>query len=90
MDVFGLMEENSDLQAALDPYLSGVPKNDEPLITTDDMSGTIYFCEDSTCANYRLWWFLEGEDDKVSCIRQIEPIDSGSLSRCEYFSSNSY
>lgn len=66
----GSRSGNDDLITALETYLPGPPKNDDPInYLTYELSGTTYECVDISCNKYKLWWYLEGSNDQVSCVR---------------------
>lgn len=94
MDVFeGTSEkfENEDLNDALETYIPGPPKNDTPIILgDDDISGTVYYCEDTACSNFSLQWYLVGNYLETSCIRGVSPGDAGNFSLCGFLSSTDY
>jgi len=79
------------LNGNLRDFIPGPPKNDSPVIAGPyNYSGIVYACNEidgTICKNYTMWWYLNGDDNEVSCIKDSEKVAIGTIAtQCTYSS----
>lgn len=84
----GWFADNNILNTSLEEHIPGPPKNDTPInFGVLNFSGTVYGCYRTDisypCNEYELWWYLEGSETEVNCIRGMSP-EEGDPAQCRY------
>lgn len=83
--VFGAHNEDATTNNQIKEFIPGLPSPSEPVVVMpDSFFGFAYGCTDTTCAQYRMSWVLEGAANTNECYGGAEKLGGGAVTFCTF------